>query len=284
MNVVGKKPEFCFITPIKYLKYATESSTHLVLAHLVDTNDEYAQFYKERSEAGDFIMCDNSAYELKEPYKPEKLIEIGNKCGAHAIVLPDYPFQPGSVTISAAKEFIPIFKEAGFKTFFVPQSKRGDLDDWIDCYSYAANNTDIDIIGLSILGVPNALPNIDPSFSRVVMTQLLIDRGIFNFDKHHHYLGLNAGPKLEIPSLLRMGVLDSIDSSGPVWAGITGHRYTDEADSYQTVSKIKLPVDFNIPMTKDKLTISRIQHNIDMTNDLFDPEKYINCQKWYAEE
>lgn len=275
-------PEFCIITPIEYLEYADWSTSHLVLAHLVDESDKYAEYYKVLSDRGDFVMMDNSAYELKEPYSPDKLLELGQKCGADAIVLPDYPFQPSSVTVEAAKKFTPIFKDAGVKTFFAPQSERGDIGDWINGYNWAANNPDIDIIGMSILGIPNALPNIHYAYARVVMTQKLIDASMFNFEKHHHYLGLNAGPALEIPSLLKMKALDSIDSSGPVWAGITGHRYSVDTDSLQSVSKIKMPVDFHYPRSKDPDTHDRIVNNITLTLDLF--EQRDENKSWYAEE
>ena len=135
---------------------------------------------------------------------------------------------------------------------------------------------------MSILGIPNAIPHIDPAFARVVMSQRLIDANLFNGEKHHHYLGLNAGPGLEIPSLLRMKTLDSIDSSGPVWAAILGHQYTTDADSLQSVSKLKMPVNFDHPWTKDKATQTRIEHNILMTNDLF--ENVEAKDVWYAQE
>jgi hypothetical protein len=277
------KPSFCFIAPTEYLNNAaSHSSTHLVLAHLVDNDPIYTKWYRDAFALGDFIMMDNSAYELKEPYSPDRLVDLANECGANAIVLPDYPFESGYVTIEAAKKYIPIFKNAGFKTFFVPQSKKGDIIDWIRTYEWAVNNDDIDIIGMSILGIPNALPNIDPAFARVVMTQLLQSEQKFANGKHHHYLGLNAGPGLEIPSLLRMGALDSIDSSGPVWAGILGHEYSTNTDSLQAVSKIKLPVDFACPYSKDVKTIERIQSNILKTLNLF--STFDDIGLWYANE
>jgi hypothetical protein len=276
-------PSFCFIAPTEYLPIsATKSKTHLVLAHLVNDDIDYRMFYQDRWEEGDFIMIDNSAYELKEPYSPEKLLDLGRACGAHAIVLPDYPFQESIVTSQAARKFIPIFKDAGIKTFYVPQSKRGDFEDWFNAYVWAAENPDIDIIGMSILGIPNALPHIPPSYARVVMTQILIDRGVFAFDKHHHYLGLNAGPALEIPALIKMGALTTVDSSGPVWSAILGHEYSSNTDSYLSVSKPTIPVDFHSPLTKNKETLARIEHNVNMTLGLFKA----NCEEkvWYAQE
>lgn len=278
-----QQPSFCFIAPTSYLhEYAGASPTHLVLAHLVEEDDAYASYYADRALDGDFIMMDNSAYELKEPYAPFKLIALAKKCGAHAVVLPDYPFQPCSKTIEAANEFIPLFKAAGLLTFFVPQSEVGNTEDWIQGYKWAAQHPDIDIIGMSILGVPNAIPNVEPAFARVVMTQILLDRGVFNKKKHHHYLGLNAGPALEIPSLLRMGVLDTIDSSNPVWMAVLGHEYNDNSDSFLPVRKVNLPVDFHIMRSKDKATHKRIATNIRMTNELFLPTT--EARVWYAEE
>jgi hypothetical protein len=278
-----RSPSFCFIAPTCYLDpYVTASKTHLVLAHLVEEDQQYANFYRDRAQAGDFVMMDNSAYELKEPYAPERLIDLANECGAHAVVLPDYPFQPAFKTIDAATEFIPQFKRAGLRTFFVPQSKVGDLEDWIMSYRWAADHPDIDIIGMSILGVPNALPHIEPAYARVVMSQLLLDRGIFAKNKHHHYLGLNAGPALEIPSLLRMKTLDTIDSSNPVWMAILGHQYTSNSDSLLPVRKINMPVDFHTKLSKDAATHDRIKHNVNMTTELF--QQSSTLRTWYAQE
>jgi len=263
-----KNPQFCIITPTAYCKlFASQSSMHLVLAHCVDNDEQYAEFYANRKE---FKIMDNGAFELGESYAPDKLIELARKCNADAIVLPDYPFQASSVTIDASKKLIDPVKEAGFKTMYVPQSETGDIEDWILGYRWGADHADIDIIGMSILGVPNAIPHIHIGYARVVMTQILIEQQYFDFDKYHHYLGLNAGPKLELPSLINMGVMDSCDSSGPVWAGITNHEYSYNTDSLQSVSKIKHHVDFDYPLTTDPATLHRIQKNINMTLELFE--------------
>lgn len=263
----NKNPQFCIITPTEYLEwYAAQSSMHLVLAHLVDTDETYAKFYAGREE---FKIMDNGAFELGESYAPEKLIELGRKCKANAIVLPDYPFQDGKKTVDAAAALIPAVKAAGFKTMFVPQSETGNWQNWCDAYSWASFNSDIDIIGMSILGIPNAIPHIEKAYARVVATAMLQQMNQFNFNKYHHYLGLNAGPALEIPSLIRMNALDSCDSSGPVWAALCGQSYHKAADSYQLTRKISKHVDFNYPFTKDVLVHEAIQNNIDLTLSLF---------------
>lgn len=265
---MNKNPQFCIITPTDYLEqYASQSSMHLVLAHLVDTDGEYAEFYAGRNE---FKIMDNGAFELGESYAPDKLIALGIKCGADAIVLPDYPFQEAETTVNASNALIDAVKDAGFKTMYVPQSETNDIEDWIRGYVWGANNPSIDIIGMSILGVPNAIPHIHIGYARVVMTQILIERGLFNFDKYHHYLGLNAGPGLELPSLIAMGAMDSCDSSNPVWSGICGHRFAENTDSLQAVSKIQKHVDFQYPLTTKTSVLNDIQYNIDLTLSLFD--------------
>ena len=93
---------------------------------------------------------------------------------------------------------------------------------------------------------------------------------LFNFDKHHHYLGLNAGPNLEIPALLKMGALDTTDSSGAFWFGLNGHKYSKTLDSYTVVKELVRPVDFNEPWHKSPAIHEAIQNNIDLTKELFD--------------
>jgi hypothetical protein len=265
-----KTPRFCVIAPTEYLSlFAPKSTAHLVLAHIVEDDASYAAFYRSMRERGDLIIMDNGAFELGESYDPQKLVVLGKQCGAEYLVLPDYPFQDGAKTIEAAKEFAPQFLRAGFKSMFVPQSIRGDMEQWIRAYTWAASNPAIDIIGMSILGIPGALPHIPPAYARVVMTQILIDRKLFAYHKHHHYLGLNAGPGLEVPALISMNALDTCDSSAPVWQGLLGVEYTKNADSLSPVKKIHFPVQFDYPMTRDKATLMRIDKNVNMTLDLF---------------
>jgi hypothetical protein len=265
--ITNLDPKFCIIAPTAYLDaYASKSTMHLVLAHLVDTDERYARFYAERTEPK---IMDNGAFELGESYNPEKLIELGEKCGADTIVLPDYPLQPAQKTVEAAAQWIPAIKSAGFQTMFVPQSETNDWRGWQDAYSWASFNSDVDIIGMSIIGIPNALPRVDKSYARVVATALLQANNNFNQTKYHHYLGLNAGPALEIPSLIKMGALNSCDSSNPVWMGICGQMYTKATESYAPCRKISKHVDFNYPWSTDAYVHEAIEHNINLTLSLF---------------
>lgn len=267
-------PAFCFIAPTPYLAPFIDVASmgiHLVLAHIALENPEYAAFYKNRSDRGDYIICDNGAFELGESFTPDQLIKLGFLVGADALVLPDYPGKTCGYTVDAAEKWIPEFKQAGFDTMFVPQSEVGDLGDWIAGYKYATEHPDIDIIGMSILGIPTALPHIPPAYARVVMTQLLLSSRTFGWGKHHHYLGLNSGPALEVPPLLEMGTLQSVDSSGPIWAAINGHEYSMTTDSLMPVKKSMLPhVNFNHVYDENNSAVHRrVTNNIMLTRQLF---------------
>lgn len=266
-------PQFCIIAPTAYLQqYAAQSRTHLVLAHLVNSDPVYAAFYKLRSNMGDRLIMDNSAFELGQSFSPDKLVDLGIKCGAHAIVLPDYPLQPAEKTVQAAIDILPQVKAAGFATAFVPQSLTNDLEDWIGAYEWAADHPDIDIICGSILGIPNALPHIPPQYARVVMATILKERDV-HADKHHHWLGLNSGANVEIPALIKMRILDSCDSSNPTWCGVNGIRYNTTFSDWMGVQKKYLrDVDFNEPFAdqcKKAHIHEAIQYNINLTLGLF---------------
>ena len=162
--------KFCHITPIDHLDLVRGRNSHLTLAHIVSGMEgspeqvqAYCDFYQEeKALAGpDYInIMDNSAFELYKNqmpmFNPEELLGLAKRVHATHIVLPDHPAHPSMVTIDDARRYAPIFKEAGFGTFFVPQSDIGDLEDLITSFAWAASSPLIDYIGVSILAVPNA--------------------------------------------------------------------------------------------------------------------------------
>lgn len=268
-----KMSQFAVITPTPYLdKLGTRSTYHLALAHIVDKDPEYADFYLERHEAGDYVVMDNGAFELKKPYETDRLIELGNRCGASCLVLPDYPFEPFGKTIQAAEENIDLFLAGGFETMFVPQSVKGDAEGWMQGYRWGSLCRQVDWIGMSILALPNAMPHIHPAYARIVLTQRLLDKGWFSSKKKHHYLGL-INASLEIPTLLRMGVLDRCDSSNPVWAAANHRQYDMKSDSYLFPTKSILPeVDFNwqSPPSLEEQFIHCANWNLDCIQSMFE--------------
>lgn len=255
--------KFAHISPTSYMHLAeSKSGINLVLAHLIGDN-EYTKFYKSSDKE---TIMDNSAFELGESFDPEKLIDLGNMVAANYLVLPDYPGEHFSKTVEAAMKWIPKFKKAGFKTFFVPQSDKGDLHGYLQAWKWALENPDIDLIGCSILGAPNAL-GLNDKYMRVsaryTILSKLAEQVEKNLDvdllyKRVHMLGmLDTVREISLCKMFEKYIY-SWDSSAAVWAGMNCEPLVDR------YSKFELPVDFSAT----SLLGYMVEQNIDFVNSL----------------
>jgi hypothetical protein len=278
---MSKSPSFCTITPTSYLpEYAryTGSKFHLLLAHLLHRESKYfdqgyLDFYKTTKQAGETYIMDNGAFELGQSYDPSHLINVGQDVGADVLVLPDYPGLNHRITMDAAENFIPAFKSAGFKTFFVPQSLPGDWKGWMTAFEWALFNPQIDVIGMSILAHPIALPNYPKGYARVVAADRIrqwldadTSRAAAYDAKHIHWLGL-LSPGLELDPLLKMGMVDTLDSSGPTWFGHCGIAYDQFGESWAIDKQYVPEVDFGAHINKRGKPI--VEHNLTLLNNKF---------------
>ena len=249
--------DFCHIMPTAFLNtYAQKYNTQLVLAHLVEEDEHYANFFAKYNRTK---IMDNSAFEMfktgQPMYPADKLIEMGRKVNADYIVMSDYPDEDPSKTIAAAEELAPKFKEAGFGTFFCPQSKIGDLEGLISAFAWAANSHNVDYIGFSILNIPNAYGveknnKLQRYLSRLKFVQELDKRGILEQivenGKKIHFLGMVDGPN-EIELMGYNGYdecIDTWDSSAAVWYGLNGIKF-DSSPTGAVNGKFEKEVDFN---------------------------------------
>lgn len=278
---------FCHIAPTQYLNdFVSEYPTHLLLAHLIEESAEYRNFYRELKEKNPnvFYHVDNSAFEMfkrgQPMYDSNKLIEMAKLVKGDSIVMSDYPKEPSSKTVESALNLIPKFKDAGFKTFFCPQSELGKLDDLIEVFGWAIDNADIDFIGVSILACPIALGvneqkydngQRDDSYrmqrflSRWRILNTLYTNGMLTTKaiKRFHCLGMTDGPN-EI-ALLRMfsNFIYSWDSSTAIWHGINGIRY-DQSPTGLRNGKFEAEVDFDIKREFNVDEIQTINYNMDL--------------------
>lgn len=272
---------FCHISPTKHIGLYTQTNgAHLILAHLVEQDEEYATFYAKAF--GKYKMMDNSAFEMFKQNRPmydsSKLIEMGNKCKADCIVLTDYPREDWIKTVQKAVDTVDDIIAAGFETFFVPQSVVGDLRGYIESIRWALNNPKIHRIGLSILGCPIAL-GLDEKKTKKersdsyklqrylsrhkILTELQNQNLLEKATKKFHCLGMTDGPN-EI-SLLKPfhKYIASWDSSAAVWAGLNGIMF-DNSPTGLIDGKFEKEVDFDfsLPTTdpKHSITYSNIQY------------------------
>ena len=268
--------KFCHIAPVAHLELVKDRSAHLTLAHLIDEgHQDYIDFYK--NEKYELNIMDNSGFELYKAhlpmFDPEKLVGLAQQVNATHIVLPDHPSHPSMVGIDDAKRYAPVFKEAGFGTFFVPQSDVLDLEDLITSFAWAASSPLIDYIGISILAVPNAYGceqnnPLQRFMSRWKFMNELYDRNLLQLaaqnGKKIHFLGMVDGPN-EI-SLMRDFHIDTWDSSAGVWTGLNGVQL-DWSPTGLVDGKFEKHVDFECKV-EDNSLIELAKTNIAKIDDL----------------
>ena len=277
--------KFCHIAPVAHLDLVKDRSAHLTLAHLIDEgHQDYIDFYQK--EKYDINIMDNSGFELYKAhlpmFDPEKLVGLAQQVNATHIVLPDHPSHPSMVGIDDAKRYAPVFKEAGFGTFFVPQSDVLDLEDLITSFAWAASSPLIDYIGISILAVPNAYGceqnnPLQRFMSRWKFMNELYDRNLLQLaaqnGKKIHFLGMVDGPN-EI-SLMRDFHIDTWDSSAGVWTGLNGIQL-DWSPTGLVEGKFEKHVDFEVKV-EDNTFIELAKTNIAKIDELV--ERYNHVER-----
>lgn len=284
MSTINRsKINFCHIAPTNYLHLVEGYKTHLLLAHLVEEDEAYRNFYinLKRQDPKVFYHLDNSAFEMfkrgQPMYSTDKLLKMAELVHADSIVMSDYPKENWKKTVEAAADLIPKFKDAGFKTFFCPQSELGDIDGLLQSFRWGILNSGVDFIGVSILACPIALGVDEQSHhdvtqrSETYRLQRYLSRwAVFNHldrmgllnnftHKRFHCLGMTDGPK-EVSLLAPFSEhIYSWDSSSPIWHGINNISYDSSPTGLQH-GKHEKEVDFNQPY--DYHHLSRIRINM----------------------
>ena len=276
--------DFCHISPTGYLPGFTHSNgAHLLLAHLVEEDEEYRNYYANLDD-GKYKIMDNSAFEMykqgREMYSTDDLLPMAELCKADMIVMSDYPGRPAQCTINAAIETGPVYKEAGYATFFVPQSEIGDYEDYMYGMKWALNSELVDRIGLSILGCPNAFGvekdnRLQRYLSRWKILRDMEDRGWLDDEKAHkkfHCLGMVDGPnEIELLWPYAMNIA-TWDSSAAVWAGLNKIKF-DNSPTGLIDGKFETEVDFSMGPQVEVDIATMVMYNIDYINRLCEGER-----------
>ena len=270
------RTEFCHIAPTPHLNLTDGRPVHLVLAHLIEQDNNYVDYYLEQKEKyGCTLIMDNSAFEMykqdKPMYDPGKLLTMATKINADYIVMSDYPGEEAMHTIEAAMTLAPVIKDAGFKTFFVPQGERGDVKDLLYGFKFAANNPDlIDYVAVSILSAPLAY-NVESGnkmqrfVSRLRLMYELANTPELRMIKHNgqkiHFLGMVDGPNEIMYMEPFYNYIDTWDSSAAVWLGLNGQKF-DGSPTGRMDGKFEMEVDFNFK-TEDNMNLLLAKENMD---------------------
>ncbi len=220
----------------------------MVLAHIAKHSEGYCKSFKGSDKP---TLLDNGAFELGYPMLADEMVELGDKVGADILVLPDYPYSDWKIGWQSIESELAVYKAAGFKTMFVPQSLHGDVSGLCASIEKALEHPHIDYIGLSILAVPNAETDRVSLLHRYSLWS--------SAKKRFHILGCLDDPigEMEEISKLFEPYVNSWDTSAAVWSGLHD-RIICPGDK-----KFKLPVHFASPLPWTE----EAQFNVEVLNE-----------------
>ena len=211
-----------FITPVPELeRFATASDYHLVLAHICEQYPEYVEFYRERVKQGDYIILDNSAFELSRSVEVKVIRKYADIIEPSVVVLPDV-LGDGTKTIHRTREAVAALKDKRWMLMGVPQGtdtgdKAKDFEAWVKCLEQMYEMPEIDAIGI-YLNARHLFP--PPARGRVELAEVLEQRKLVRKDKTYHMLGV-AYP-FEVYELSRFSWISGCDSVKPLVLGMHG--------------------------------------------------------------
>lgn len=259
-----------FIVPIKYLNLSLESDFHLILPHIVEKYPEYGEFYKRRIEAGDFVMLDNSAFELGKPIDAQIQKRIAYELNVNEVVLPDFLSDSKETLKSIEKTLSTVYTNNDFSIAAVSQGK--DIESYIDCFRQLVEIKEINTVCMPAIiefpvknigwEVPFRMPEM--VLRRIYLIEHLYERGIINelikSRKQIHLLGSYDQVELYYYRTKGYNFVRSNDSSSAFVHGQRGIRYTLTG---LPCKKIEEKIDFGCSNLTE-YQIDCVKHNMNM--------------------
>ncbi len=220
---------------------------HLTLPHLYES-DAYMEFYRRRAEYGDWLIQDNSCFEL-HPDEAWKIDSYGSadRIGASEIVVPEYPWDCDK-TIERCEWFLEKWKN---RLDDYPLMAIAHAENWEGlkkCYEYFSKNAHITSIGLTYRYKRDAFDRINEKlyglgWYRFSIIRRLIAEKIWNYDKPHHLFGmLNPAEFSVYNSLFPHINIRGFDTSYVYTASYFGVQFDED---YGVCRKVNQPIDFN---------------------------------------
>ena len=220
-------------TPISFLEESREYNDYdYALVHLFETHPEYYSFFKCSLGMGREVLLDNSIFELKTAFDPEKFAKYVEELKPTYYVIPDV-LEESLRTIGAFTSFRKNYsKLPGLKIGVVQGSTYQQL---VDCYRYMSDYADYIAISFDYSWYQTVGYSRNPGKGirranlermcngREFLIRKLISDGHWNHNKPHHLLGCSLAK--EFKNYKDIKSIRSLDTSNPIVAGIRGRRY-----------------------------------------------------------
>lgn len=261
--------DLAFITPTSYLeKYATQGDIYLALAHLIDDDgeNEYARFHRREALKGRRVILDNGLFEGAQ-VSTDALLHRARAINASVVCAPDVLYDSAG-TIKEFKQFIRAKQEFGLvcEVMGIPQAD--NPAGWWECFRFFDLSKDCDLIGLSILAIPQSFGELVGGRDKITASRMHVIQQLY---AHTSLLGRRSTPchmlglgdsyeDLKLANRLLPSVVSN-DTSSAFIHGKHSVRYRE--DGTWDGGKIREKVDFDEPFSED-LDHKAIQHNLNI--------------------
>jgi len=136
------------ICPTAHLEdFASQSNFHLILPHLFKKHPRYLEYYKYRVKNGDFVVQDNSIFELEESLPGVVLLETAELYEFSEVVAPEV-LRSGEGSRKVLEDFLQFRSKNGAHVPVMAVAQGSTMDEIISYVFYLNEISEVSTIGL----------------------------------------------------------------------------------------------------------------------------------------
>jgi hypothetical protein len=278
--------EVAIISPAGLLRtYSVRSKWQMALAQHVIADEDYARYFWEQHEAGDYIILDNGTAE-DEAVSPSLLLEAASRIAADEVILPDV-WQDGRQTAKAVAHYFnsPLWDLSRAPYTYTAVAQGAHLWEWLWCFLKLLTDARVDVIGipknLDTLfgkGPVNFADNEtgDIWYGRLGVVNWITEVcDVLKLRKPLHLLGIGTDYReLAHYTPLAKTFIRSVDTSSPVHCGLVGVHYPSPYSRRSYVEPQKpMNMHWEIGVGAEVAIHAAIQSNIDLLLELAEAEE-----------
>jgi hypothetical protein len=241
------------IAPAQALRLLPLGNLHLVLTSWILANEEYAEYYRDRSANGEYIILDNDSFEQSRPTSIDRLLRAADIVRPKEIVLPDV-IRDYMLSVAYAREAYPVLRAKCPYAALMGVAHGTTVAEWRTCALHHLG------LGVQTIGVPRVYADDFGSWLPAIDFLLNHRRRDISF----HLLGsphrLSAAREVEVA---HPGVR-SIDTSKPIHFAMAGVRFHEQLDDLEYTGKGRPPhyidcmlSDSELALAESNITIMR---------------------------